>query len=478
MRTALAVIVLAIGAFAQRPAFAQVPAATTPAPAPAATPSAATAPPDATTTAAAASQDAKKLLTLEDALRLALDQNPDLQKQRLLALSSGQDRILARAAILPRLDFNASAGRTRSESPAGKHNVQGVVQDTPEQLDASNNFSTGLQFKQLVFDGGKWWNNLDAADLNLKSSQAQVDEQQLQIGFLVEQRFYELVRAQRQLRVLGDAAARSRDQAGFVQKLFDGGRATQADVYQARVNRDNDEIQRLGQETRVELARADLALAVGTDPGEPLAVAEPPRLMDDPAQPPPPNEAVQRALANRPSIKAAELATEANRKQARAAHGDYWPTVSVAATYNRGTRELGQFTDLNPGNSSQLTGIVNLNWNLFSGLTTDANVRKAEVQIALSENDLQNGRRNVAADVEKAVAQLSSARAQVRVSSQTLVTAQEGLRLARTRQQVGVGTQLEVRDAELKLTQSELTHVGALVDGREAEAALRRAQGG
>jgi len=52
------------------------------------------------------------------------------------------------------------------------------------------------------------------------------------------------------------------------------------------------------------------------------------------------------------------------------------------------------------------------------------------------------------------------------------------LRLARTRQQVGVGTQLEVRDAELKLTQAQLSVVGSLVDGREAESALRRAQGG
>jgi OMF family outer membrane factor len=57
-------------------------------------------------------------------------------------------------------------------------------------------------------------------------------------------------------------------------------------------------------------------------------------------------------------------------------------------------------------------------------------------------------------------------------------TSAENLRLARTRQQVGVGTQLEVRDAELKLTQSELARANALVDGHEAEAALRRAIGG
>jgi outer membrane protein TolC len=345
-------------------------------------------------------------------------------------------------------------------------------------LTFNNSFIAGASLRQLVFDGGKWWNNISGAQLGLSATRASVDEQRLQTIYLVEQRFYELVRAQRQLRVLADAATRSRDQAGNVQRLFEGGRSTQADVYQARANRDNDEIVRLGQERVVELARADLALAIGVDPSEPLNVVEPPRLFDDPAQPPAAHEAVQRALANRPSLKAFALQAEAQRKFASAARGDYWPTVTLDGSYSRNARDLQTFDDPNLGLSSQLTGSVNLSWNLFAGFATDANVRKAEVLVRLSENDLQNGRRNVAADVEKAIAQLATARTQVHVAVQAVETAREGLRLAKTRQIVGVGTELEVRDAELKLTQSELAHVGALVDGREAEAALRRAQGG
>lgn len=277
--------------------------------------------------------------------------------------------------------------------------------------------------------------------------------------------------------MLADAAARSRDQADFTQRLFEGGRATQADVYAARANRDNDEVNRLGQERTVELARADLALAIGVDPAEPLTVAEPPRLMDEPAQPPAGKDAVARALEARPSIKAASLLVESNRKQASAAAGDYWPTVAVSAGYQRSARDLDTlFSD--PTRNSTLYGSVGLSWNVFSGFGTSATVRKAELQALLSENDLQNARRNVAADVQKAVAQLGTARAQARVALQAEGTAKEGLRLARTRQQVGVGTQLEVRDAELKLTQAQLSVVGSLVDGREAEAALRRAQGG
>jgi outer membrane protein TolC len=80
--------------------------------------------------------------------------------------------------------------------------------------------------------------------------------------------------------------------------------------------------------------------------------------------------------------------------------------------------------------------------------------------------------------VERAVAQLAAARQEALVAAQAVATSQEGLRLARARQQVGVATQLEVRDAELKLTQSELARVNALIDGRESESALKRAAGG
>ncbi|OLD09034.1 MAG: hypothetical protein AUI90_05370 [Deltaproteobacteria bacterium 13_1_40CM_3_69_14] len=427
---------------------------------------------------AAVAQPQPQPLTLDAAVNLALQRNSDLQRQLLLSLSSEQDRVIARAAVLPQLTFNASAAEQRTN---GLQVVQGVLVpgtfQTEQRTTYEPVYASRLQLSQLVFDGGKWWNNLSAADLGEQASREQVDEQRLQITYLVEQRFYELVRAQRQLAVLGEAATRSRDQANYTQRLFEGGRATQADVYAARANRDNDEVQRLGQERVVELARSDLSTAIGLDPGSPLAVVEPQNMMSPPAQPPPAPDAIARALDNRPSLKAFALTTEQNRKLASAAKGDYWPSVSLFGQWSRSTTETKPFFEA-PGRNSLASAGVSLSWNLFNGLSTTANVRKAEIQVALAENDLVNGRRSVASDVEKAIAQLSTARAQARVAQEAEQTARESLRLARTRQEVGVGTQLEVRDAELKLTQAQLSVVGSLVDGREAESALRRAQGG
>jgi outer membrane protein TolC len=420
-------------------------------------------------------------LTLERAIQLALQANYDLRRAEYQAVSAEQDVTISRAQILPRLDFNASVAPTRIGGGVFQGTFtdpltgQTIAQVSRDQLFRA--YSARLTVQQLLFDGGKWWNTLAASNLALASSEANVQEQRLTAVYNVEQRFYELVRQQRQLKVLGDAAQRSRDQADFTQRLFEGGRATQADVYAARANRDNDEINRLGQEARVELARQDLALVIGQDPAQPLAIAEPPAMEQEPAAPPNAPQAVQKALAQRPSLKALALTAESQRKSATAAAGDYWPTLSLQGSFSRDTRDLETFG--RPlDQASTLTGGVFLSWNIFAGLSTRANVEKARIGVLLAVNDLESGRRTVASDVERAVAQLAVARQQARIAAQTQQTSSENLRLARTRQQVGVGTQLEVRDAELKLTQSELARANALVDGHEAESALRRATGG
>jgi len=420
-------------------------------------------------------------VTLEQAIQLALRNNPDLRRAELQAQSADQDVTIARASILPQLSFNASFSDTRS----GGGVVLGTFTDPTtgaevtqvSRTEVFRGYGASLNVRQLIFDGGRWWNALDAADALRSASNANVDEQRLTTIFNVEQRFYELVRQQRQLKVFGDAALRSRDQADFTQRLFEGGRATQADVYAARANRDNDEINRLGQESRVELARQDLAIVIGIDPTNALAIQEPSQMQQEPAAPPVAGQAVERALSSRPSLKAFALTAEGQRKNATAARGDYWPTIALNGSYGRQTRDLDTFTSA-PDQASTLRGSIDLTWNLFSGFSTRAQASKADIAATQAEVDLATGRRTVASDVERAVAQLAAARQQARIAAQSVQTAGENLRLARTRQQVGVGTQLEVRDAELKLTQSELARANALVDGHEAESALRRAVGG
>jgi outer membrane protein TolC len=430
---------------------------------------------------AAASQDRSRVVTLERALALAQARNAELRRSALRIGSAEADQRLARAAMLPRVEVDASMERDWSEggevSGSFVDPVTGrtVVLRTPAQTFST--YAAGATLQQLLFDGGRTTNALRASDHGLAAARENMEEIRLQTAFVVEQRFYELVRAQRQLQVLTEAAARSRDQAQATQRLFDVGRQTLADVYAARTNRDNDEMSRIGQEARVELARQDLAVTIGVDPGEPIAIEEPPRLFDDPAPAPPVEGAIAKALASRPGLRALADAAESARRAAAATAGGYWPQISVVVGYQRRTWDLDTFASP-PGKAGTVSAGVRLSWNLFDGFATNAQVAKALVEVQQAENDLADARRAVAAEVAKAVEQLTVARLLVRTASHNEGNAREGLKLARTRQEVGAGTQLDVRDAELKLTQSQLAWLGALVGGRVAEAALLRATGG
>lgn len=423
---------------------------------------------------AAAQQTPQGPLTLENAVAIALERNPDLRRQQLIARQAETDLTIARSAILPHLDFNGSAGRIRVG--AGET----FIGTTPYRADApiaSGTFLLGLSARQLVFDGGKWWNNLAAGSSGVEAGREQVAEQRIQVTYLVAERFMELVRARRFLRVLEEASARSSEQAAITERLSQrGGRATQADVFAARANRTSDAIAQRRQAAVVERTRLELAAALGLEPSEPLEIQEPPDFDRTPQRPPPLDRAVDLALQRRPVLRAMRAQVEAQSKAAAALVGDYWPAIAVGATYSKDSRSLDKLFDSLDESSVAFVGAT-VTWNLFGGLANKAQIDRARLQTEILAGDYAAGRRNVAVEVEQAISALIAAVDGVKLAEEGEGAAKEGLREARLRQQAGAGSQFEARDAELRLTQAQLSRVTALADARIARAALTRAIG-
>jgi len=308
-----------------------------PAPTPVPTQGVAAAPPQVETD----SEHPTGPLSLDGAVQIALSRNHDVILAALNAMQAEQAYFISRGNILPNLAFNAQVGFNYAGSTPARNTVIGGVQvQLPaEASSTSGNYGVGLSFSQLVFDGGAWWNNLDAAKFNFKSLEATVAEQKLQTTYQVTQAFLELVRAQKQLAVFEEAAKRSRDQVDFEERLYNGGKAAQADVYAARSNRDNDEINRLSSAALVDQNRYALGILLGIDPASPMVVVEPAELKDLPPAPPPPANAVERALSTRPSLVAYELALRSTQKTSSALKGRYYPSVSLQASYTRYTQQ-------------------------------------------------------------------------------------------------------------------------------------------
>jgi len=422
-------------------------------------------------------------LTLDDALALAARANADLLQARADVDVSRADRMSAHSAVLPRLDLSGSFGRSYSGATGPRSIViGGVVQDIPAQPSSDDPaYSLGAQLTQTVFDWSSF-RNVEAAGWSARAAERQYDEAALSVSFEVTLRFYDLVKQERSLTVLEKTAARSQELVERADALFTAGRAPKSDTYTARVNLQSDRIGAEAQRLQVAQARSALAQTLGG--ADPAVAVVPPAALDAPGLPsgePPTLEALlARARERRPTLAAQEAAIRASSSAVGAAQGGYLPEVSLQGSYSRAGQILGGAEGVygDPSRAYDATAQVVLSWNVFEGRATVAAVRRAEATLARARAARQRTQETVSKEIADARAAVVGLARQVSLASDSLGIARDALALATQRFDAGLASQLEVRDANLKLAQAELTLIQTRIDHAVAQADLSRAVGG
>lgn len=422
-------------------------------------------------------------LTLDDALALASRQSHDLVIARTDASLAGADQLGALQGVLPRLDLSANGGRQffGASSVSRVDPTTGFVIPPAGASDYAT-YGFNLNLTQPLFDLAAF-KRISASRASARAANRTYDESRLTVAFEVTRRFYELVKAERSLRVLEKAAQRSGELVDRADALYTAGRAQKLDTFSARVNLGNDRIAVEQGRTRLVQAQRDLATSLGL-PGSDAVEVVAPASLEAPGLPggePPPLEALlQKARDRRPSLAAAAAQVEAADASLGASRGGWWPSLSAQAAYYRSSYNLtgqGGVVGDPAKDYSATVGLV-LSWNLFAGRSTEAAVLKAEA-------GLERAQATAARTVDDVAGQISGARQavialahQVSLSVDNLTAAEQSLSLARQRLEAGLASQLEVRDASLKLTQAELSLVQARIDYAVATADLARSVGG
>lgn len=422
-------------------------------------------------------------LTLDEALAQAARQSHDLAIARADAGLAGADTLASLQGLLPRLDLSSSAG----------HQFFGASDKL--QFDSTTNtlvpagatdyatYSLDLQLVQPLVDVAAWQRRSQATAAR-RAAERSYDEASLTVAFEVTRRFYDVVSAARSLAVLEKAARRSEELVERADALYAAGRAQKADTFTARVNLGNDRMAVEQARTRLVLARADLAIALG-QPGDAGPEVVAPAALDQAspggAEPPPLEELVAAARLRRPSVAAAAAQVEAADAGLGAARAGWLPTLSAMAGYSRSSVDTlggrdGTFGD--PTRNYAASAGVVLRWNLFAGRSTEAAEQRARLSAERTRATSARTLDAVARELTAARQAVMGQARQVALATDNLAAAEQGLALARQRLEAGLASQLEVRDATLKLTQAELALVQARIDHAVAAADLRRAVGG
>jgi len=432
-------------------------------------------------------------ISLED-VKAASRANLQAIQADLQVETAGTNRTVARSAILPRVDVNAGAsvnyfGPQRRISVVPKQcDEKGVcekdangqiiyVQKAVDNPDvAFGNFSLGLTVSQLLYDGGRWWNRMAQTASLEEAARGQYAEQQLASELEAVRRFYELVRAQLTLKVLRSSIERSKDQLMRATSLYEAGRGQRRDVLDAEVNVGNDEILAMRQEQSIASAQVELLQWLGR-PSDDIEAVVPDEMSPQVVAVGAPSSERVLSLARqqRPLMHALESQVRANELSVEVAKADYFPRVSINGGYSRNAPAIGLFVD--PTRQNGLFAGVNIDWNVFGGFATAAATEAARIQVRLATAQQRQAIADLDGEIRRTLRTLETQLRISGVAEKNRNLSEKQLSIEVERFNAGASSNIDVRNAQVKVTQAQLTQLQGRVDVEIARAALHRVSG-
>jgi outer membrane protein TolC len=387
-------------------------------------------------------------ITLQDALQRARQNDPQFRSALTDLGLAREDRVQARAGLLPNLSFNNSFIYTQGTGPqpvgcaltstcvsAPRFIANNGVHEYISQANVHEAFSlTGIADYRR-----------SAAMLAVAKARAELATRGLVVT--VTQAYYGLVVAQRKYATSQRAAAEAARFLDISQKLENGGEVAHADVLKARIQSQQQE--RDLQEARLDMERTrlDLAVLLFPDFNQDFAVVDD---LQTPEPLPAFSEIEAAGKKNNPELRAALATYQAAQHEVTAAWGGLLPSLSLDYFYGidsakfairtEGVRNLGYST------------VASLQIPIFSWGADRSKLKQAELRRDQSRVELSFAQRQLLSHLRQFYREAEIARAQMESLASSAEMAADSMRLTTLRYQAGESTVLEVVDAQNTLT--------------------------
>lgn len=180
------------------------------------------------------------------------------------------------------------------------------------------------------------------------------------------------------------------------------------------------------------------------------------------------------ALDNRADGAAARYAVKAAEAAVETAKAGYQPTVNAVVNKSIGGEKPFRHDHTN---SDSWSAGVNASWDVFDNGLTQASVNSANMALAKAQEEAAQTDDQIRLDVRTAYLGLQAAEKNIQTTSVAVTRAEEDYKIAQVRYSVGVGTNLDVMDANEKLTTARTNYYTALYNYNTSKAALDKAMG-
>jgi outer membrane protein len=393
-----------------------------------------------------------KIYTLAELIDLAEQHNPETRVAWEEAKAKADQLGIARSSLYPTLTAVALAVSLRTATLIGEYyhrQTEGV-------------FEPILHVEYLVFDVGGRSGEIDVAKANLLASDLAFNDTHRRIIYQVAEAYYRLLNAQGQRQAAESSLENARAVEQDAKARLDNGLATKPDELESTAARAQADFDLQAAVGAIDVARGDLATALGVDPGTVFTVEGIDQLKLPSSIADSVDQEMDRAFSQRPDLlqQLARLrAANASIKQARA---EYFPTLNFKGDGGL-ARAYGQ-QDLFPGSYAQgevWTAQLELRWNLFDGARREYRIAQANADKKAAQAQIDALRDEIADEVWAAYTNMRTALRQQQAAAALLTASQESYEAAHESYGYGVRNLLDVVSAQKALAQARSEDVSA-----------------
>ena len=411
-------------------------------------------------------QDAQVLmLTLEDALRIALEENPTVQIADQTVEAKKYAKRGTYAALWP--EISASATYQRYIKKQRLHFSGQTI-----EVGTANNYSAGLQAALPVVNAQLWKSlKLSAMDVELAVEQARGSR--VDMVEQVSKAFYQVLLAKDSYNVYKRVYDNAVENHKIVEKRYKVGQVSEYDYITSQVSVANAEPNVFNAQNSIVVALWQLKALLGLDLDKDVDCAG--SLADF--------EALMNAhidmnlnLDNNTTIRQLDIQERMLEKSVEMVKSTNLPTLALSINYNI-TSMAEDFKFSNYQWNPYSVAILSLNIPIFSGGKRRAELAQAKINL----QNIQLQRENTERQLHTAMMQYSTTMEtnlkQYHASSQTISQAKRGYDIAVKRYEVGGGTLVDIDNSQLAYTQAELSRSTAIYNYLVNQVSLEKVKG-
>lgn len=403
-------------------------------------------------------------LNLQQAVQMALRQNPGVQIAVLNLAESREQSDIALSQLLPQADLNLSDRAVRENIQAA---IGLSVPGFPRAVGPFQVFQYGSDFSTPVFDLSLW-RQWQASRKNVSGADAGQLSVREQVVLLVVSQYLTSLRSSAEISAAQaevDLAQALYDQASDMEKH---GAATGVDVLRANVELQNEKQLLIVAQTNQKVALFGLAKLLNLDPAQKISLSDQMTFFETPDINM--DESLADAYQSRPEMKQLLAREQALHYEKDADRESRLPALTFG----------GNFEEQGISSNTAIPTYVleaGVSLPLFTGGRIHAQIARDNLELKKINESLEDERNQIALDVQTAAAQLQSARNQVQVANLGDQLAKEEVSQSQDRFRAGVADNIEVISAQDALARADENRIAALYQYNQSRANLAHAIG-